>query len=188
MEGENQIAILPDLLSRADLVILDPGLFKKQVMEKAEFYEKSFGGCTQAVLKPFFELFGIEDPLWMSATAALPGFLHSSQGSCGALIGAGMVLGMVFGGRSDLTSGYEGLMRIAPPAQRLVELWLADRREPLNGSTRCGDISAVDFRDMVANQAFHDTGEYLKCAKVCSYAAGMAAQIISEFMSKSPEK
>ena len=185
MEGENQITILPEMLKRADLVILNPGLFKKQVMERTEFYEKSFAGCTQSVLKAFFEFFEIEDPLFMSATAALPGFLHTAQGSCGALVGGGLVLGMLFGGRSDLTSGYEGLMRIAPPAQRLVELWLADRREPLNGSTRCGDISGVDFRDMAANKAFHDTGEYLKCAKVCSYAAEMTAQVISEFMKES---
>ena len=185
MESENRMIIVPELMKRADLIVRDAELFKKQVMERAAYYEKNFGGCTQAVLKPFFELFCIEDPLFMSATSALPGFLHSSQGSCGALIGGGMVLGMVFGGRSDLTSGYEGLMKIAPPCQRLIELWLADRRKPLNGSTRCGDISGVDFRDMVANKAFHDTGAYLKCAKVCSYAAGMTAQVISEFMKES---
>lgn len=182
MESENRVAMLPEFKERANLVIHDPELFKKQAMERAYFYEKDFAGCTQSVLRTFFELFDIDDPVFMSATAALPGFLHSAQGSCGALIGGGLVLGMVFGGRSDLTTGYEGLMRIAPPAQRLVELWMADRRDPLTGSTRCGDISGVDFRDMKANQAFHDTGEYLKCAKVASYAAEMTAQVISEFM------
>lgn len=182
MTKQNQPVLLPEFKEKANLVIYDPELFKKQAMERANFYEASFGGCTQAVLKAFFELFNIEDPLLMSATSALPGFLHSSQGSCGALIGGGLVLGIVFGGRNDLTSGYEGLMRIAPPAQKLVELWMADRREPLSGNIRCGDISGVDFRDMKANQAFHDTGDYLKCAKVCSYAAEMTAQVIIEFM------
>ena len=177
-------AMLPEFKKKANLVIHNPDLFKKQARERAYFYEKNFAGCTQSVLSTFFELLDIEDPLFMSATAALPGFLHTAQGSCGALIGGGLVLGMVFGGRSDLTTGYEGLMRIAPPAQRLVELWLADQREPLVGSTRCGDISGVDFRDMKANKAFHDTGEYLKCAKVSSYAAEMTAQVILEFMEK----
>jgi len=35
---------------------------------------------------------------------------------------------------------------------------------------------------MKANKAFHDTGEYLKCARVASYAAEMTAQVILEFM------
>ena len=174
--------VIEGFKEKANLVIHNPELFKKQAAERAYFYEENFAGCAQSVLSTFFELFDIKDPLFMSATAALPGFLHTAQGSCAALIGGGLVLGMLFGGRHDLTTGYEGLMRIAPPAQRLVELWLEDRRSPLNGSTRCGDISGVDFRDMKANKAFHDTGEYLKCARVASYAAEMTAQVILEFM------
>jgi len=184
MQDQNHILILPEFREKANLVIHNPELFKKQAMERAYFYEKNFAGCTQSVLKTFFELFDIKVPLFMSATAALPGFLHTAQGSCGALIGGGLVLGMLFGGRSDLTTGYEGLMRIAPLTQRLVELWMADHRDPLVGSTRCGDISGVDFRDMEANKAFHETGEYLKCAKVASYAAEMTAQVILEFREK----
>ena len=179
--------MLPAFKKKADLIIHDPELFKKQASERAYFYEKEFSGCTQSVLKTFFELFDVEDPLFMSASAALPGFLHTAQGSCGALVAGGLVLGMLFGGRSDLTTGYEGLMKIAPPAQRLIELWLEDRREPLVGSTRCGDISGVDFRDMEANKAFHDSGEYLKCAKVASYAAELTAQVILESMEKDKE-
>ena len=186
-DNSNGVVMLPELKQQANLIIYNPELFKKQAMERAHFYEQHFAGCTQSVLKTFFELFGVDDPLFMSAAAALPGFLHTAQGSCGALVGGGLVLGMVFGGRVDLTSGYEGLMRVAPPAQRLVELWLADRRHPLVGSTHCGEISGVDFRDMKANKAFHDSGEYLKCAKVASYAAQLTAQVILEFMSESEE-
>jgi hypothetical protein len=175
MEGQspntNLVVMLPEFRESANLIVHNPDLFKSQATERAYFYEKNFAGCTQSVLKTFFELFDVEDPLFMSASAALPGFLHTAQGSCGALIGGGLVLGMLF-----------GLMCIAPPAQRLVELWLADRRPPLVGSTRCGDISGVDFRDMAANKAFHDTGEYLKCAKVASYAAELTAQVILEYM------
>jgi len=174
----------PEFRDKANLVIDNPELFKKEAMERAYFYEKTYAGCTQCVLMTFFELFGVQDSLFMSATAGLPGFLHSSQGSCGALIAGGLVLGMVFGGRRDLRTGWEDLMRVAPPAQRLVELWLADRRPPLAGSTRCSDISGVDFRDMKANKAFHDTGEYLKCVDVTAYAAEMTAQVIIEFMEK----
>jgi len=170
--------------NKANLIIHNPELFKKQSAERAYFYEENFSGCAQSVLMTFFELFDVKDPLFMSATASLPGFLHTAQGSCGALIGGGLVLGMIFGGRSDLTTGYEGLMRIAPPTQMLVELWLADQRDPLVGSTRCFDISGVDFRDMEANKAFHDTGEYLKCARVASYSAEMTARVILEFMDK----
>lgn len=181
------VTMLPEFRKRANLIINDPELFRRQAMERAYLYEKDYSGCTQSVLKTFFELFDVDDALFMSASAALPGFLHTAQGSCGALVGGGLVLGMVFGGRSDLRTGYEGLMRIAPPAQRLVELWLADQRHPLPGSTRCSDISGVDFRDMQANQAFHDTGEYLKCAKVASYAAELTAQVILEFMGQAAE-
>jgi hypothetical protein len=182
MQNQNRPLMLPEFKKKANLIIHNPELFRKQAMERAYFYEENFAGCTQSVLKTFLELFDIEDTLFMSATAALPGFLHSGQGSCGALIAGGLVLGVVFGGRSDLTTGYEGLMRIALPAQRLAELWLADRRDPLTGSTRCCDISGVDFRDMAANRAFHDTGQYLKCAKVASYAAEMTAQVILDLM------
>lgn len=179
---DNRIA--REFKDRADLVIHNPELFKKQATERAYFYEEQFAGCAQSVLRTFFELLDVDDPLFMSAAAALPGFLHTAQGSCAALIGGGLVLGMFFGGRTDLSTGYDGLMRIAPPAQRLVELWLADRRDPLNGSTRCGDISGVDFRDMAANKAFHDTGEYMKCARVASYAAEMTAQVILELVER----
>jgi hypothetical protein len=182
MENQNKVCLLPEFKKKANLIIYNPELFKKQARERAHFYEKNFAGCTQSVLKTYFEFFDIDDPLMMSASAALPGFLHTAQGSCGALVGGGLVLGMLFGGRSDLTSGYDGLMRMAPPSQRLVELWLKDRRHPLMGSTKCQDISGVDFRDMKANKAFHDTGDYLKCADTCAYAAEMTAQVILEFM------
>jgi hypothetical protein len=88
--------MLPEFREKANLIIHDPELFKKQASERAYFYEKEFSGCTQSVLKTFFELFDIEDPLFMSASAALPGFLHTAQGSCGALVAGGLVLGMLF--------------------------------------------------------------------------------------------
>jgi hypothetical protein len=176
--------MVSEIKKKANLIINNPDLFKKQAMERAYSYEESFPGCAQAVLLTFLEIFNIEDPLLMSAAAALPGGLHSGQTSCGALLAGGLVLGIVFGGRSDITTGLEGFASITPPSLRLIELWLADRRAPLSGSMRCQDISGVDFRDMKAKQAFFETGEHLRCAKVCSYAAGMTAQVISEFMNK----
>ena len=137
MENQNKVCLLPEFKKRADLIIYNPELFKKQARERAHFYEKNFAGCTQSVLKTFFEFFDIDDPLLMSASAALPGFLHTAQGSCGALVGGGLVLGIVFGGRSDLTSGYDGLMRMAPPSAQDVirEPWGMDPGSRIKSGT-----------------------------------------------------
>lgn len=62
MESENRVEMLSEFREKANLVIHDPELFRKQGMERAYFYDKNFAGCTQSILGPFLSFLILKIP------------------------------------------------------------------------------------------------------------------------------
>lgn len=51
--------------------------------------------CTQAILHTYADLAGIDEETSMHMAGAFGGGMGNMEGTCGALVGAGMVLGLV---------------------------------------------------------------------------------------------
>ncbi|MGD2250026.1 MAG: C-GCAxxG-C-C family protein [Candidatus Methanofastidiosia archaeon] len=70
----------------------------QKAYETAFQYEKELGNCPQAIMATMHDLFDIGgDSAFKSGTGLAGGGALAGTGTCGALIGGYMVLGMVFG-------------------------------------------------------------------------------------------
>ena len=150
---------------------LSPEEFKKEARERAYKYECAYHGCSQAVLRTFQELLGLEDELLFKAAGPLCAGLGSGK-SCGALAAGVMVLGMVHG-RSRLEEGIGGLLKGFELAQALVR-----RFEQEFSTTVCYEISGVDWTDMQAvTQFIAAPGDKRACE-----VAGKTAEIVADLL------
>lgn len=148
--------------------------FKEQARKKAYEYELQFHGCSQAVVRTFQELLGLEDELVFKAAGPLCAGLGMSR-TCGALAGGVMVLGMKHG-RARIEDGIEGLLPGLLGAQKLVSEF-----EKEFGTTSCSEIAKVDWMDFGAMMKAISDPEFVeRCAQVTGKTAEMVAEIIDE--------
>jgi C_GCAxxG_C_C family probable redox protein len=150
-----------------------PQALRREARERAYKYECEFHGCSQAVLRTFQELLGLEDDLLFRAAGPLCAGLGSGK-SCGALVAGVMALGMVHG-RARMEEGLAGLPKGFFLAQALVR-----RFEEEFGTTVCYDISGVDWTDMRAVAAFSSNPAAEKACQVASKTAEMVADLLIE--------
>jgi C_GCAxxG_C_C family probable redox protein len=158
-------------------IMRSPEEFKKKARERAYNYECEFHGCSQAVLRTFQELLGLEDELLFKAAGPLCAGLGSGK-SCGALAAGVMVLGMVHG-RSRLEEGIGGLLKGFELAQALVR-----RFEQEFGTSVCYEISGVDWTDMQAVTQFLATPGDEKACEVAGKTAEIVADLLVEEASR----
>ncbi len=86
----------------------------KEAEEKGYEFEKNYHGCAQCVLGPLMEIFEMEDPQAFKAASGMGGGVGLSvQGSCGALVGGVMALGLCFGRELSNIADPEGLRFIS---------------------------------------------------------------------------
>jgi C_GCAxxG_C_C family probable redox protein len=149
-------------------------VFKEQARKKAYEYELQFHGCSQAVVRTFQDLLGLEDELLFKAAGPLCAGMGMSR-TCGALSGGVMVLGMKQG-RSCIEDGIEGLYPGLLAAQDLVR-----RFEQEFGTTSCSEIAGLDWTDSGAVMKALSHPEFVeRCAQVVGKTAEMVAGIIDE--------
>jgi C_GCAxxG_C_C family probable redox protein len=75
---------------------------KEEILETAyklgKQYEKKCTGCAQTTIAAIFEALGIwNDNVFKAASGLADGLGLTGDGSCGALVGASMVIGFLFG-------------------------------------------------------------------------------------------
>ena len=148
--------------------------FKKQAGKKAYEYELQYHGCSQAVLRTFQELLGLDDELLFKAAGPLCAGLGTSK-TCGALMAGAIALGMK-NGRARLEDGIEGLFPGLLAAQNLVRKF-----EREFGTTSCSEISKIDWTDSGAVVNALSDPEFVEgCAQVVGKTAEMVADLIEE--------
>jgi C_GCAxxG_C_C family probable redox protein len=155
-------------------VIASKEAFKKQAREKAYAYHCQFYGCSQVVLATFQELLGMEDELTFKASSCFVGGIAKAGKTCGALLGAVMVLGMKYG-REGLDQGLLCVLQGTEQAGSLVRSF-----EQEFGTTDCREITQVDFSDLTAAIKFFSGPEVEKCHQLVGRTAEMVAEIINE--------
>lgn len=156
----------------------------KDIGQTAYDSEMTVGGCSSGALDGLMKYLGIEDPdlnIYKSSTG-LSGGIGRCAEVCGALVGAAMAIGMVYGREKhvppSMSPEYQDTMRRVG--------MLCDRYVQEFGSMRCNDVQKKmygktwNMRDSeVYQNDFKPTlMKENKCAFVTRRAAEFAAEVI----------
>ena len=162
----------------------------QRVKAKALAYDR-IGGCSQSVLLALQEEFDIGGMESFKSATNLSGGLRQG-GTCGAILGALMGLGLVFGREriEDIEKAYKAW----DISSEVIDKFKEELQKQFGfdkelKSTLCPDIQervlgrSFDLRN--ERQAFYDAGGHsdTACPKVCSIAAQVAAEKILEIRS-----
>lgn len=148
----------------------------------ASDYEKRCTGCAQSVVAGLVDALGIEDAgegVFRAASGLADGIGLTRDGSCGALTGGCMVIGLLFGReRKD----HQDMMKPMKSYLMCKEL-LEDFLERY-GSSRCNDIQmklmgrTYDMYDPEQLKEAFSSDMIKHCSGVVGNAAAKAAELI----------
>ncbi len=152
----------------------------KKAYELGVKYEREYTGCSQTVIAAIFDALGIwNEDVFKAASGLADGLGLTGDGSCGALVGASMVISYLFPReRRDFAQILKPMKAYA-----LVKE-LHDRFVAEYGSCRCRDVQIKlmgrtfnlwDRREMKEAISF---GMIEHCSKVVGNTARMAVEII----------
>jgi C_GCAxxG_C_C family probable redox protein len=152
----------------------------ERAAQLAEEYEKTCTGCAQSCVAGLLDALEIEsEEVFKAASGLADGIGLSGDGSCGALTGCSMVIGLVFGReRKD----HQDMMKPMKSYMLCKELH-ADFIEQY-GSCRCYDIQTklmgrtFNLLDPEHLQEAMKVGMLEHCSGVCGRAARLAAGLI----------
>ena len=159
---------------------VEPGSREKlldRVAWAAYYNDRTYEGCSRAVLQALQSHLHLEDGGALRASTALAGGIARMGETCGALIGGIMAIGLVLG-REDLANiqAYRDTMA--------VSYQMYDRFKEEMGSTTCFEIQkkllgrSFDFKRDEDAEEWYKAGGLEKCPLVCGVAARIAADII----------
>lgn len=156
-------------------------LSKRAGMLAEELYRK-YHGCSQMTLRAIQEVLGLVDNNVFKAASALAGGVVRSGEVCGALTGALMAVGQVYGrDRLEVTSESINYRRAMALGTKVFEEF-----KNYYGSVRCRDIQVrlfgryYDIRTPEGYREFLNSGAEHKCGGVCKVAAELAVKAILE--------
>jgi C_GCAxxG_C_C family probable redox protein len=157
---------------------------EKDILNKAfelgKKYEKHFTGCAQTAIAAIFEALGIwNEDVFKAASGLADGLGLTGDGSCGALIGASMVIGYLFGREhKDFKDMYK------PKKSYALVKQLHDIYVEKYGSCRCFDVQTKlvgrtynlwdekEYKEAFESDMIHH------CSTVVGTVAKMATEII----------
>jgi C_GCAxxG_C_C family probable redox protein len=156
--------------------------------ELAAEYEKTCTGCAQSVVAGLLDALEIDSPdVFKAASGLADGIGLTGDGSCGALTGCAMLIGLVLGReRKD----HRDMMK--PMQSYLLCKELHDEFVGEYGSCRCHDIQqkimgrTFDLLDPKQLEEAIKEGMLEHCASVCGAAARRTAELILREESTAP--
>ena len=156
--------------------------------ELAAEYERTCTGCAQSVVAGLLDALEIESPdVFRAASGLADGIGLTGDGSCGALTGGAMVIGLVLGReRRD----HRDMMK--PMQSYLLCKELHDEFLREYGSCRCHDIQrrimgrTFDLLDPQQLEEAVKEGMLEHCARVCGGAARRTVELLSREESPAP--
>jgi C_GCAxxG_C_C family probable redox protein len=156
--------------------------------ELAAEYERTCTGCAQSVVAGLLDALEIDSPdVFKAASGLADGIGLTGDGSCGALTGCAMVIGLVLGReRKD----HRDMMK--PMQSYLLCKELHDEFVREYGSCRCHDIQrklmgrTFDLLDPKQLEEAFKEGMLEHCAGVCGRAARKTVEILSREESVAP--
>jgi C_GCAxxG_C_C family probable redox protein len=156
----------------------------EKAYELGKHYEQTYRGCSQCAIAALQDVFDIRnDDIFKSSTGLAGGSAMSSEGSCGAYVGALMVLGLLVGRERDNFTDPEGIrFKTHELAGKLRQKFI-DKY----GSFICRNIQAkvmgrsYYLGDKQEYEKFHNAGAHdIYCPEVVGNAARWMAEILQE--------
>jgi C_GCAxxG_C_C family probable redox protein len=156
--------------------------YLKKAYELGQKYEKKYTGCAQTAIAAIFDTLGIwNEDIFKSASGLADGLGLTGDGSCGALVGASMVIGFLYGrDRKDFKDVFNPFK-----SYELVKK-LHDQYIEKYGSCRCYDVQeslcgrTYNLWDQNELTEAFSSGMIEHCSKVVGNVAKLAVQIILE--------
>lgn len=145
----------------------------KFIADARRYAEESFDSglyCAESVVVALAKVQGLEaDVLPKAATAFCSGMARTC-GTCGALTGAVMGVGLAFG-RSQSNESVQ-------PAYEATQALVRDFEQEF-GARNCSDLLGCDLGTPEGQRVFRQNNLHERCARYTSKAAEIAARIIS---------
>jgi C_GCAxxG_C_C family probable redox protein len=158
---------------KADLV--------KEALDRACECEFTYHGCSQCIILALQEVFSMRDNNLFKAASGLAGGIGQMHDTCGALLGASLMLGLRFGRRRDEIGDTEKLMSSLLPVGKLYK-WF----EKEYGSVKCRDIRArtlgayYDTKIPWQAELALEAGLYKVCSELVGKVAAKTAEMFCD--------
>ena len=156
----------------------------EKAYELGKNYEKTYRGCSQCAIAALQDVFDVrDDAIFKAGTGLAGGAAMACDGSCGAYVGAILVLGSLLGRERDNFSDPEGVRF------KTHEMVGKLRRKFIDeyGSVVCRNIQTkvmgryYYIADPDEYEKFHNAGAHdIYCPEVVGKASRWAAEIIQE--------
>jgi len=152
--------------------------------ELGHYYEKTYRGCSQCAIAALQDVFDIRnDDIFKSSTALAGGSALSCEGSCGAYVGALMVLGLLVGRERDNFTDPEGIRyKTHELAGKLRQKFIDEY-----GTIICRNIQTkvmgrpYYLADKQEAEKFHNAGAHeIYCPDIVGKAARWMTEIIQD--------
>ncbi len=170
------------LLKEPDAMSISKSMPKEQVFQlldqKVDHYMELSHHCAQSSFLALSEQFGLGNAEMVKALSPVPGIAERGE-TCGAVSGALLALGLVFG-KNSITD-WQGYRDSLKPANEFC-----DRFEQELGSLRCRDIvksefgMELDLRKEDDLHKFQEAGATHTCSRIVRTAVRIAADLILE--------
>lgn len=147
--------------------------------EKARKAFKEGYNCSQSLMLAYSDVIGIDEKQALRLSSAFGGGMGRMREVCGAVSGAFMVLGLLYG--YDDAKDYEGKKDVYARVQEIAEDFKNEE-----GSIICRELLGIDGKD-TSPVPSKRTEEYYK-KRTCEEKVGLAAKILDEYIEKNKPK
>lgn len=143
-------------------------------MNRQDIAKSKFDGgynCAQSVLSAFTKQLNIDDETALKLASGFGAGMGRTQGTCGALTGAYMVLGLKYGKQVPDDNSND---KVAGMIQDLMRKF-----ESEHGFTNCSDLLNVDLKTTEGQFAFNEKKLH---STVCTHCVNSAVNLLEEIM------
>lgn len=144
---------------------------------KAEYASKCFSGgfnCAQSVFSAFCEDYGLEKSHALKIACSFGGGMGYLGEVCGAVSGAFMVLGLIYGQDTE-----NGIQKKALTYSKVKDF--ARRFKEINGTINCTELLNYDLSDEEQLNAARQAGIFkAKCPQYIKDAVAILEEMIAE--------
>jgi len=154
-------------------------ILAKVAHEMAYNFEKTYHGCSQAVMRGVLHALGMHEEVLFAAAFPFGGGLGLKQGICGALVGGVMCLGMAsqkYGRPWDEFNKWD--------ANRILEslnaagLFYERCKEAMGGTVNCREITGMDIKSVEDMMRYTKSPQFETCCQNCGIIAGLVVQTL----------
>ena len=142
-----------------------------KVQQAVEKFEKGFN-CSQAILSTYCEQYGLDEKAALKIATGFGGGMHI-DGTCGAVTGAFMVLGLKYGNTEEDKQAKENTY--------IKVIQYAKKFSARNGTVKCHDLLDCDITAREGLEIARQKGVF---SSICPGLVKDAAEILEEMLAE----